>query len=151
MKKVAIASDHAGFRLKEAMKKHFSGQYEWVDLGTDSEESVDYPEFGKAMADALERGDAETGVLICGSGIGISIAANRFAHVRAALCTKPEMAALSRQHNDANVIALGERITDFDTAFRCVETFMETPFEGGRHQRRVDLLGHEGTKAKERA
>ena len=139
MTKLAIASDHGGYALKEEIKQKFP-DIEWLDLGTDSEESVDYPEFGQAMGEAITNGDASQGVLICGSGIGISIAANRFPAVRAALCTSVEMAALSRQHNNANVIALGERTTDRETAFACIETFLNTEFEGGRHERRVNKL-----------
>ncbi|MEM7679899.1 MAG: ribose 5-phosphate isomerase B [Pseudomonadota bacterium] len=139
MAKIAIASDHGGYKLKEKIKEHFA-DFDWLDLGTDSDESVDYPEFGQALARAITNGEAEQGVLICGSGIGISIAANRFAAVRAALCTSEEMATLSRQHNNANVIALGERITDEATALKCVETFFNTNFEGGRHERRVGKL-----------
>ena len=138
--KIAIASDHAGYALKEAIKEKFADQYEWLDLGTNSEDSVDYPDFGAAMGKAITNGDAERGIVVCGSGIGISIAANRYAAVRAALCTNAEMARLAREHNDANVLALGARIIDFDTAMNCVDTFMNTPFEGGRHARRVEKL-----------
>lgn len=138
--KVAIASDHAGYQLKESIKEAFATGIEWLDMGTTSEESVDYPDFGEALAKAISNGDAERGVVICGSGIGISIAANRYAAVRAALCFNPEMAKLAREHNDANVLALGSRIIDNDTAMNCVDTFMKTPFEGGRHQRRVEKL-----------
>ena len=137
---LAIACDHGGFALKSAIKQRFS-DIEWLDLGTDSAESVDYPEFGQAMGRAITDGKAERGILICGSGIGISIAANRFPAVRAALCTSVEMAKLARQHNNANVLALGERIIDQDTAFACVEAFLNTEFEGGRHERRVTKLG----------
>lgn len=140
MTKLAIASDHAGFTLKQAIKDQFS-DIEWLDLGTDSDESVDYPDFGRALGEAVQNGEAERGIVVCGSGIGISIAANRFPKVRAALCTSAEMATLARQHNDANVLALGERITDQDTALACVEAFLNTEFEGGRHQRRVEKLG----------
>ena len=139
MTKLAIASDHGGFALKEQIKERFS-DIEWLDLGTDSDESFDYPEFGQAMGKAITDGDAERGILICGSGIGISIAANRFPAVRAALCTSIEMAELARQHNNANVLALGERTTDQETAFACVEAFLNTEFEGGRHERRVSKL-----------
>lgn len=138
--KLAIAADHAGYELKESLKKAFAGRVEWVDLGTHSLESVDYPDYGNEMAAALKDGRADRGVLICGTGIGISIAANRHAHVRAAVCTGPEMARLARAHNDANVLALGARIIDAKTAQECVTVFLETPFEGGRHQRRVDKL-----------
>jgi len=139
MVKVAIASDHGGYKLKSKIKDHFPN-LDWLDLGTDGEDSVDYPEFGQALARAITNGEADQGVLICGSGIGISIAANRFPAVRAALCTSAEMATLSRQHNNANVIALGERITDEATALKCVETFFNTDFEGGRHERRIEKL-----------
>jgi len=137
--KLAIASDHAGYNLKTAIKQRFS-DIEWLDLGTDSTESVDYPDFGQALAKAITNGEAERGIVICGSGIGISIAANRYPKVRSALCTGPEMAKLARQHNDANVLALGERIIDEETALRCVKAFLTTDFEGGRHQKRVDKL-----------
>ncbi len=137
--KLAIASDHAGYNLKEAIKAHFT-DIEWLDLGTDSLESVDYPDFGRAMGEAITNGDAERGIVICGSGIGISIAANRFPAVRAALCMNEEMAVLARQHGDANVLALGERLIGTEVAFDIVKTFLNTEFEGGRHQRRVDKL-----------
>lgn len=140
MSKIAIASDHAGFNLKEAIKNHFADSVEWLDLGTDSEESVDYPDFGKALGEAITNGEAPRGVVICGSGIGISIAANRFPKVRAALCMTKEMAHLARQHNDANVLALGERLVDTERAIEIVDVFLNTEFEGGRHQRRVDKL-----------
>lgn len=138
--KIAIASDHAGYDLKEAIKNHFADRYEWLDLGTDSADSVDYPDFGAAMGKAITNGDVDRGIVVCGSGIGISIAANRYAAVRAALCTSAEMARLSREHNDANVLALGSRIIDSDTAMDCVDTFIQTAFEGGRHERRRDKL-----------
>ena len=137
--KVAIASDHGGYALKEAIKARFA-DIEWVDLGTDSTDSVDYPEFGHKMAAAIEAGDAGQGILICGTGIGISIAANRNPAVRAALCVDTTMARLTRQHNDANVLALGERTTGQETAFDIVEVFLNTEFEGGRHARRVEKL-----------
>lgn len=139
---IAIASDHAGFNYKEAIKTHLKDRAEILDLGPGSTESVDYPDFGQAMGRAIKDKKAEKGILICGSGIGISIAANREPAVRCALCTSAEMAKLSRQHNDANVLALGERIIDLKTALECVDTFLNTEFEGGRHQRRVDKLGH---------
>lgn len=138
--KIALASDHAGFDYKEAIARHLNGRAEILDVGTNSKDSVDYPDFGKALADAVASGRAEKGVVVCGSGIGISIAVNRNPKVRAALCTSPEMAKLARQHNDANVLAMGERIIDLDTALECVDVFLKTEFEGGRHQRRVDKL-----------
>jgi ribose 5-phosphate isomerase B len=136
---IAIASDHAGYELKELLKQAYGG-IDWLDLGASSSESVDYPEFGFRLGEAITDGKAQRGVAICGSGIGISIAANRFAAVRAALCVNADMARLSRQHNDANVLVLGSRLIDFDTARECIDVFFSTPFEGGRHQLRVDML-----------
>lgn len=137
--KIAIASDHGGFILKEFIKSKFP-DIDWLDLGANNDESVDYPKFGQAVGRAVTEDRAGRGVVICGSGIGISIAVNRFPAVRGALCTSREMARLSRQHNDANVLALGARITDEATALECVESFLNTEFEGGRHARRVDQL-----------
>ncbi|MBL4838524.1 MAG: ribose 5-phosphate isomerase B [Kordiimonadaceae bacterium] len=139
---IAIASDHAGFELKEELKQYLiSKGHEVVDLGTDGLDSVDYPDFGHAMGKAIETGQAAKGVLVCGSGIGISIAANRNPAVRAALCQTGLAAKLARQHNDANVLALGARLIGSETALDCVDAFVTTDFEGGRHQRRVDKLG----------
>ncbi len=112
-----------------------------LDLGTDSLDSVDYPAFGTAMGEAIGDRQAEIGIIVCGSGIGISIAANRNPTVRAALCHDVTGARLARQHNDANVLALGARLTGAQTARDCVTAFLETPFEGGRHERRVAMLG----------
>ncbi len=137
--KVAIASDHGGYNLKEFIKDSFD--LDWIDLGTDDDKnSVDYPEFGKAVAETVAVGDADFGVAICGTGIGISIACNRNPGIRAALCTNATMARLTREHNDANVLCLGERITGTEAALDIVKTFLETEFEGGRHQRRIDKL-----------
>lgn len=136
---IAIASDHAGFELKEQLKSAFS-DVDWLDLGTNSADSVDYPQFGFKMGEVITRGTADRGIVICGSGIGISIAANRFSAVRAALCVNADMARLSRQHNDANVLALGSRIVELEAACECVDAFLNTSFEGMRHQRRVDML-----------
>jgi ribose 5-phosphate isomerase B len=139
--KIAIASDHAGYELKEALKAHIESRADVLDLGAHSTDSVDYPEFGKAMGITMSGDDApDYGILVCGSGIGISIAANRFPAVRAALCVTPEMAQLARQHNNANVVALGARLTDVETAKTIVDTFLKTDFEGGRHERRVAML-----------
>lgn len=140
-KKIAISSDHAGFDLKQALKAHFAGRVEWLDLGTHSHDSVSYADFGKAMGVAIENKEAPVGIIICGSGIGISIAANRSLAVRAALCTDVTMARLARQHNDANVLALGGRIIGVQVAIDCVEVFLATEFEGGRHVARVEALG----------
>ena len=142
--KIAIASDHAGYELKEKLKTVFA-DVDWLDLGTNSEVSVDYPDYGFAMGEAITEGRAEQGVVICGTGIGISIAANRFPAVRAALCTNATMARLSRQHNDANVLALGSRIIGTEVAQECVNIFLNTPFEGARHQKRIDMLNDEHT------
>lgn len=137
---LAIACDHGGYELKEAIKAHFVPRFDFLDLGTHSPDSVDYPAYGKSIALAITQGKAARGIAICGSGIGISIAANRHPAIRAALCTDANMARLSRQHNDANVLALGARITPQDTAFEIIDAFLETDFEGGRHARRVAQL-----------
>ena len=138
---IAIASDHAGFEVKEVLKKLLlDAGYDVADLGTDGRESVDYPDFADAMATALADGGAARGVLICGTGIGISIAANRHRHIRAARCCDATDARLAREHNDANVLVLGSRTSGAETASDCVRMFLETGFEGGRHQRRVDKM-----------
>lgn len=138
--KIAIACDHGGYELKELIKGRFSGQYEFLDLGTHSNESVDYPEYGQALARCIIDGKAKRGIVICGSGIGISIAANRFTQIRCANCTDVTMARLTRLHNDANVLALGARIIGVEVAFEIVETFLNTAFEGGRHENRIKKL-----------
>ena len=137
---ILIASDHAGYDLKELLKSQ-RPDFNWIDLGTNSKESVHYPDFGLKLGQAIEDGQAERGVLVCGTGIGISIAANRFKKVRAALCMNSTMARLTRQHNNANVLALGERLIGTEVALDCFDVFMNTEFEGGRHQTRVDKLG----------
>ncbi len=138
---VAIASDHAGVELKEILKRDLEAMgYRVLDLGTDGPASVDYPDFGRALSDAVAGGRAATGVAICGTGIGISIAANRNRAVRAALCHDGLTARLSRQHNDANVLALGARVIGVETARDCLRVFMETAFEEGRHSARVAKL-----------
>lgn len=139
--KIAIASDHGGFALKNTVKKHLEGRgLTVVDLGTDSDASVDYPVYGKACGEAVAGGAADLGIVCCGSGIGISIAANKVKGVRCALCTSVEMAKLCRQHNNANMIALGGRLTEDALALQIVDTWLDTEFEGGRHQRRTDML-----------
>lgn len=138
---IAIACDHAGFELKSAIKDVLIERgFEVLDLGTDNEDSVDYPDFGHAMGAAIDAGDAPRGVIVCGSGIGVSIAANRHKGVRAALCTSGLMARLARQHNNANVLALGARIIGFETAMDCLDGFLDTDFEGGRHARRAEKI-----------
>ncbi len=137
--KVAIASDHAGYNLKEFIKNSF--KVTWIDLGTKNDKtSVDYPDFGYAVAEAVAEGEAEFGIAICGTGIGISMAVNRHPEIRGALCTDSTMARLTREHNDANVLCMGERLIGTEVALDIVKAFLETPFEGGRHQRRVDKL-----------
>ena len=139
--KIFLASDHAGCEMKAAVCAHLDAAgYQIVDLGPDQGESVDYPDYGVKLAMALKDDTAARGIAICGSGIGISIAVNRFSWVRAALVSTAEAASLSRQHNDANVLALGERLIDRALALTCIEAFLGTAFEGGRHQRRVDKL-----------
>ena len=141
MKKIAVASDHGGYLLKEKVKKHLMDRgFEIIDLGTDSEESVDYPVYGKACGEAVASGRADLGVVVCGTGIGISIAANKVKGIRCGLCTNVEMAKLTRQHNDANMLAMGGRIIDDETAMAITEAFIDTEFEGGRHQRRIDKI-----------
>jgi ribose 5-phosphate isomerase B len=138
---VAVAADHAGFPLKETLKGELAARgFNVLDLGTDSLASVDYPDFGVRMAEALKRGPAVRGVIVCGTGIGISIAANRHGHVRAAVCQDATSARLARQHNDANVLALGARLIGEEVARECLKVFLDTPFEGGRHARRVAKL-----------
>ncbi len=138
---IAIASDHAGFEIKSMLVLDIGKMgYKVLDLGTDGPESVDYPDFGYAVATAIKEGKAHRGVLVCGSGIGISIAANRHPEIRAALIHDALCARLSRQHNDANVICLGGRMIGADLARDCVKVFLETDFEGGRHVHRVDKL-----------
>jgi len=141
--KIAIASDHGGFFLKEKIKKHLVDKdinIEVMDLGTDSEESVDYPVFGKLCAETVASKKADLGIVCCGTGIGISIAANKVKGIRCGLCTSVEMAHLTKQHNNANMIALGGRTTEPELAFKIVDEWLDTEFEGGRHQRRVDML-----------
>jgi ribose 5-phosphate isomerase B len=137
---VAIACDHGGFALKEALKVALP-DVKWLDLGTNNADSVDYPDFAGKLADAIKAGKAGRGILICGSGIGISIAANRHAHIRCALAHDVTGARLCRQHNDANVLAMGGRTVGEAVAKECVEVFLSTKFDGGRHQKRVDKLG----------
>ena len=140
-KKIAIGSDHAGFAGKERAKEAIAALgYEVADYGTQGLESVDYPDFGAAVGRAVASGEVERGVVMCGSGIGISIAANKIPGVRAALCWNEETARLAREHNDANVLCIGARFIDADTAAAMIRAFVETEFSGGRHQQRVEKL-----------
>lgn len=141
-KPIAIASDHAGFDLKAIVAEELSEMgYQVLDLGTDGPQSVDYPDFGTALAKAVQAGEAERGILICGTGIGISMAANRYPGVRAAVCWDETSARLTREHNDANVLAMGARLLGVEVAKDCVRTFLSTDFAGGRHAGRVAKLG----------
>lgn len=142
-KSIAIAADHAGYDLKSKLAEELkSTGYAVLDLGTrNGTESVDYPDFGKAVAEAVTSGKADAGVVVCGTGIGISIAVNRHRGVRAALCHDVTSARLSREHNDANVLALGARMTGEQVAKDCLKTFLTTEFAGDRHVRRVEKLG----------
>ena len=139
--KIAVGSDHAGFDLKQALSKYLEESgHEITDLGPFSDDSVDYPDFAAKTAEKVNTSDADLAIVICGSGIGVSIVANKIPDIRCALCMTPEMAELSRKHNDANVLALGARLISVEQAIDIVDKFLETPFEGGRHQRRVDKI-----------
>jgi ribose 5-phosphate isomerase B len=139
--KLSIGADHAGFTLKEKVRKYLEEKgIEVCDFGCYSEERVDYPDFGHAVAHAVEKGESDFGVIICGSGNGINMAANKHAGIRSALCWNKEIAVLARQHNNANIIALPARFISTDEAFACVEAFLNTPFEGGRHTDRVNKI-----------
>ncbi len=136
--RIWIGGDHAGFELKERVKTLLEQrQHQVTDMGTSSGESVDYPDYAAAVAQAVSSGEADRGVLVCGTGIGMSIAANKFANVRAALCHDVETARLSRQHNDANVLAIGSRVLDPELALAIVQEWMTTTFDGGRHSHRL--------------
>jgi ribose 5-phosphate isomerase B len=142
--RIALAADHAGYLLKDELAAWLRDQgHDVSDLGTNGPESVDYPEFGRKLADAVASGRAERGIAICGSGIGIAIAVNREPRCRCARVSEPLSAELAREHNDANVLALGARLTGSDMAKACVLAFLDTNFAGGRHQRRVDQLSQE--------
>src|SRR2546429_2401349 len=139
--KIAIGSDHAGFSYKEKIKQFLGALgHEVRDFGTHSEEPVDYPLFIRPVAEAVARGDSERGVVLGGSGNGEAMVANRIKGIRCALCWNVESARLARQHNNANVISLGQRMMTLDTAFELVRVWLETPFEGGRHQHRIELI-----------
>ncbi|MEP7349537.1 MAG: ribose 5-phosphate isomerase B [Sphingorhabdus sp.] len=141
--RIAIASDHAALALKSALVEHLrAGGHDVSDLGPFDESSVDYPDYGYKLANAIAAGEAERGVVLCGSGIGISIAVNRNPACRAALVSEPLSAKLSREHNDANVIAMGARLTGIDMAKACIDAFLSTDFAGDRHVRRVDKLSN---------
>lgn len=138
---IALAADHGGFKFKERTKLLLDELgLAWKDFGTSSEESVDYPDFAHAAAVAIQSGECDRGIFICGTGIGISLAANRHAGIRAASCQVLDAARMSRLHNDANVLALGERLVDWPLADQMIRLWLETPFEGGRHERRIQKI-----------
>ncbi|MBO4482114.1 MAG: ribose 5-phosphate isomerase B [Bacteroidales bacterium] len=138
--KIYIGSDHAGYDLKEQIKQHFTNGFEWIDLGTDSTASVDYPNFAHPVAQAVAENTDNIGILICGTGNGMAMTANKHQNIRAALCWSKEIAALARQHNNANILVLPARFIPAETAFEMIETFLSTPFEGGRHLNRVNKI-----------
>lgn len=139
--RIAVGADHAGFRLKERLKQELLARgHDILDEGTASEDSTDYPDFARAVAEDVVRGRAERGILVCSSGVGMSIAANKVKGIRAALATNPEEVALTRSHNDANVLALGAKFTPPEDALRLIEVFLATDFEGGRHARRIGKI-----------
>ena len=141
--RIALSADHAGVDLKDLLAAWLAEQgHDILDLGTHGHESVDYPHFGASLAEALADGRAERGITVCGSGIGVAIAANRNPACRCAQVAEPLSATLARQHNDANAIALGARLIGLDMAKACVAAFLTTDFLGGRHERRVEMLNH---------
>ena len=139
--KIALGCDHAAFELKEAVKAKMESEgHTVIDVGTDSNESVDYPKFGHAVGRTVASGEAERGIALCGSGIGISIACNKVPGIRAALCTSVEMAEMCRRHNNANVVCMGARMISQELAFDIIDTWMTTEFEGGKHLRRINEI-----------
>ena len=141
MKNIFISSDHAGYNLKEQIKKRFSKKYKFQDLGTsDSKNSVNYPDFAHSLCKKVSKNTKNLGILVCGSGIGMSMAANRHKKIRAAVCYSIKNTKLSRLHNNANIITLGSRLTKKNTAFKCIDVFINTKFEGGRHNKRVKKI-----------
>ena len=139
--KIVVGSDHAAYELKEAIKEKLIGEgHEVIDVGCDSTESVDYPKYGHAVGRAVASGEAERGIAVCGSGIGISIACNKVPGIRAALCTSVEMAEMCRRHNNANVVCMGARMISQELAFDIIDEWMTTDFEGGKHLRRINEI-----------
>ena len=140
--KIAIASDHAGYELKRQLKEFFV-KINFIDVGTFSEESGDYPAYAHKAIEQYNQGNCEKVILICGSGNGIQMTANKYKNIRCGLCWDPEIAQLARSHNNVNVIAMPARYISFNTAKEIVQTFLETPFEGGRHQKRIDKINYD--------
>ena len=140
--KIAIASDHAGYELKRQLKEFFV-KISFIDVGTFSEESVDYPDYAHKAIEQYNQGNCEKVILICGSGNAIQMTANKYKNIRCGLCWDPEIAQLARSHNNVNVIAMPARYISFNTAKEIVQAFLETPFEGGRHQKRIDKINYD--------
>jgi ribose 5-phosphate isomerase B len=141
LKKIFISSDHAGFNLKEQIKKKFSKKFQFQDMGTnDSKTSVNYPDYAHKLSKKVSNNSKNIGILVCGSGMGMSMAANKHKKIRAAVCYSVKNAKLSRLHNNANIITLGSRLTKKNIAFKCIEVFVSTKFEGGRHKKRVKKI-----------
>jgi len=141
LKKIYISSDHAGYNLKENIKKKFKKKYIFLDLGTNnSKVSVNYPDFAHRLCKKVSNDSKNIGILVCGSGMGMSMAANKHKKIRAAVCYSVKNTKLSRLHNNANIITLGSRLTKKDTAFKCIDAFINTKFEGGRHKKRVKKI-----------
>ena len=141
MKTIFISSDHAGYNLKEQIKNKFKKKYNFQDLGTnDSKNSVNYPDYAHKLCKKVSHNNKNIGILVCGSGMGMSMAANRHKKIRAAMCYSIKNTKLSRLHNNANIITLGSRLTKKNTAFKCIEAFINTKFEGGRHKKRVKKI-----------
>ena len=140
MLKILIANDHAGFQMKQALVKKLIKKFNFLDLGAFSNDSVDYPDYAEKLSKEISSKKFDKGILICGSGRGMSIVANRFKNVRAALCTTAKMARMAREHNDANILVLGSRLISEEEAIKCLLVFIKTKFEGGRHQTRLDKL-----------
>jgi len=139
--KIVLACDHGGFELKEAVKEHLiKNGYDVNDIGVHNTNSVDYPDYGKSAAEIVAKNEADKGIIICGTGIGISIAANKVKGIRCALCTNEYMAKMSRMHNDANMLAMGNRVIGHGVALDIVDVWLSTPFEGGRHENRVKKI-----------
>lgn len=138
---IAIGADHAGYAYKSAIIEKLTGLgHSVMDAGTDSEDSTDYPDHIHPVADSIEQGQSDAGIILCGSGNGAAMTANKHQGIRAALCWNTELASLARQHNDANILAIPSRFVSLDLALEMVDAFLSTPFEGGRHQRRVDKI-----------
>ena len=141
MKTIFISSDHAGYNLKEQIKKKFFKKYKFQDLGTNnSNVSVNYPDYAHKLCKKVANNNSNMGILVCGSGMGMSMAANRHKKIRAAVCYSTKNTKLSRLHNNANIITLGSRLTKKNTAFKCIDTFINTKFEGGRHKKRIKKI-----------